>query len=282
MNKKIFFLIVSFALFALVAQAQLPDGMMASQSYIDTIRANYKNENAIPFDVNTVKSSFRIPVRVFIVRNIKGLSGVTTTDISGSLKTANGYFKNAGMEFFIDSVAYVDDYNYSYVVRNRLNKELLNRYLTPSRINLFVVDSIYLNNQKMYGFTYFPDQADSNIIYLNKKYAAGISLTTMLGHYMGLLSTHEYGGGQELADESNCGETGDFICDTYADPGLFNQVIDTCKYIGTGRDNSGKYFIPSVANIMSDSPDKCRCILSPMQYRRIYYYFRKYRLSRLF
>ena len=64
MNKKIFFLIVSFALFALVAQAQLPDGMMASQSYIDTIRANYKNENAIPFDVNTVRSSFRIPVRV--------------------------------------------------------------------------------------------------------------------------------------------------------------------------------------------------------------------------
>ena len=94
---------------------------------------------------------------------------------------------------------------------------------------------------------------------------------------MGLLSTHESLGGRELASEKNCAEGGDFICDTYADPDLFDQVIDSCKYIGTMRDDNGRYFVPSVANLMSNSPDECKCILTPLQYRRIYYYFKKYR-----
>jgi hypothetical protein len=134
-----------------------------------------------------------------------------------------------------------------------------------------------MGSDKIYGFTYFPDIADSNFIYLDKNYANGNSLTTMLGHFMGLLSTHETAGGRELANENNCATSGDFICDTYADPDLFNEVIDSCQYIGTMRDDNGQYYVPSVANIMSNSPDHCKCILTPLQYRRVYYYYHKYR-----
>ena len=99
----------------------------------------------------------------------------------------------------------------------------------------------------------------------------------MLGHFMGLLSTHETLGGKEYVNEANCASSGDFICDTYAYPDLYNMVIDSCKYIGTTRDDNGKYYVPSVANIMSNSLKNCKCILTPLQYRRIYYYFHKYR-----
>ena len=270
-------LIVFLVITRILIFGQLPDGVTATQSFLDTIRVNYSSENTVPFDLNSVTISSSVPIRVHIIKNRKGLAGVVTSNIKNSVSLANSYFKNAGLFFFIDSINYIDDYNYAFITYDKLRKELLTKYLVSSRINLFFVDSIKLGNERVYGFTHFPNVRDSNIIYLDKNYASGTSLTTMLGHFMGLLSTHEYRGGQEQRDEQNCATSGDFICDTRADPGLFNQVIDSCNYIGTMRDNHGKYFIPSVANVMSDSPDKCKCILTTLQYRRIFYYFHKYR-----
>ena len=278
MKKKITALLILFLFFIQwLASAQLPDGITVTQSFLDKIISNYKDENSFSFDQNTVGTLVNIPIRVHIIMNIKGLAGVNQTNILQSVASANGFFKEAGIRFFIDSLDYIMDYNYSFITYNKLKKELLTRYANENRINLFLVDSIKMGSVRSYGFTYFPDEPDSNFIYLDKNYAIGNYLTTMLGHFMGLLSTHEVAGGMELASEQNCASGGDFICDTYADPDLFNQVVDSCKYIGSMRDNNGQYFVPSVANIMSDSPDKCKCILTPLQYRRIYYYFHKYR-----
>jgi hypothetical protein len=270
-------LIVSLVFMSPLASAQLPDGVAATKSFLNTIISNYSDESSFPFDLNTISTYANIPIRVHIVKNIKGQTGVNNGNITNSVRTANVYFKNAGIQFFIDSIDYVNDYNYSFITYNYLKKELLTKYAVNNSINLFIVDSIKMGSSRIYGFTYFPNEPDSNFIYLDKTYAAGNSLTTMLGHFMGLLSTHETLGGKELASEKNCASAGDFICDTYADPNLFNEVVDTCKYIGYMRDDNGKYYVPSVANIMSDSPDECRCILTPLQYRRIYYYYHKYR-----
>jgi hypothetical protein len=270
-------LIVSLVIIQNLASAQLPDGVTATQTFLDEIIRNYKDENSFSFNLNAINNQVNIPIRVHIVKNIEGTAGINQVNITNSVILANGYFKNVGIQFFIDSIIYINDYNYSFITYNNLKKELLTKYSFDNRINLFLVDSIKMGSFKSYGFTYFPDEADSNFIYLDKNYLSGNSLTTMLGHFMGLLSTHEIKGGRELASEKNCAESGDFICDTYADPDLFNMVLDSCKYIGTIRDDNGKYYVPSVANIMSNSPDNCRCIFTPLQYRRIYYYFNKYR-----
>jgi hypothetical protein len=276
-NKRKGVVIVFLVLISCLVSAQLPDGVTATQSFMDTITMNYKDENSFSFDLNAVDSHVNIPLRVHIIMNIEGSAGVNQKDIYFSLGLTNGYFKNVGIQFFIDTIEYINDYNYSFITYNNLKKELLTKYAADNRINLFLADSIKMGSDKIYGFTYFPDIADSNFIYLDKNYANGNSLTTMLGHFMGLLSTHETAGGRELANENNCATSGDFICDTYADPDLFNEVIDSCQYIGTMRDDNGKYYVPSVANIMSNSPDHCKCILTPLQYRRIYYYYHKYR-----
>jgi hypothetical protein len=271
------FLILSFALIHCLALSQLPDGAIATQSFLDTIIVNYADENSVTFNLTSSDPSVNIPISVHIIMNRKGSPGLDLKDIKYSVALANGYFKNAGIRYFIDTVEYINDYNYSFITNNKLRKELLTKHAINNRVNLFLADSIKMGTGECYGFTYFPDEPDSNFIYLDKEYAAGNSLTTMLGHYMGLLSTHESAGGRELASEKNCSSSGDYICDTYADPGLFNEVIDSCKYIGRMRDDSGRYFIPSVANIMSDAPDRCKCILTPLQYRRIYYYYHMYR-----
>jgi hypothetical protein len=278
MNKKrVFIFVVSLFLIQNMVSAQLPDGVTATQSFLDEIRRNYKDENSFPFDLNAITTHVNIPIQVHIVMNIKGLAGVNQNNVYNSVELANGYFKEVGIHFFIDTLDYINDYNYSYITYNNLKKELLARFATNNRINLFLVDSIKMGTAESYGFTYFPDVPDSNYIYLNKNYLNGNSLTTMLGHFMGLLSTHETSGGREEASEKNCAESGDYICDTYADPDLFNQVVDTCRYIGTMRDDVGNYYVPSVANIMSNSPDECKCILTTLQYRRIYYYYFKSR-----
>jgi hypothetical protein len=271
------FLLTFFIFINGVVTAQLPDGVTATQSFLDTISMNYSDENAFTFDLYSDEPAVNIPVRVNIIMNTEGSAGVALSDIVYSMNIANDFFKNAGIKFFIDTVEYVNDYNYSSVAYNNLRKELLAQYAVSNKINLFLADSVRMGYDYSYGFTYFPDVADSNFIYLGKDYARGNYLTTMLGHYMGLLSTHETAGGRELASESNCSSAGDFICHTYADPGLFNQVIDSCQYIGTDRDDEGEYYVPTVANIMSESPDECKCILTPQQYRRIYYYYHKYR-----
>jgi hypothetical protein len=260
-----------------VVNGQLPDGVTVTQSFLDEITKNSKAESAISFDPNTISTLVKVPIRAHIIMNINGTAGINTNNIYNSVSLANSLFRYAGIQFYLDSIDYVNDYNYSFIKYNNLRKELLNRCTINSRINLFLADSIQLGTDKSYGFTYFPNVPDSNIIYLDKKYITGYSLTTMLGHFMGLLSTHEVMGGRELVSEKNCSSTGDYICDTYADPDLFNMVIDSCRYIGTMRDDNGKYFVPSVANIMSNSPDMCKCILTPLQYRRIYFYFIKYR-----
>jgi hypothetical protein len=256
---------------------QLRDGVQATTSYAKIIKKNYASENAFAFSLGTQKISAKVFVRVYVIENINGSSGVRESDISSSLTTLNGYFEAIGIFFEIDSVEILHDYHYSYIAYDHNRSELLTKHTVPDEINLYLADSIDVGNGNVYGFTYFPDAADSNFIFLAKEYLNGNSMATLMGHYMGLLSTHETEGGNELAGESNCAESGDFICDTYADPGLFGQVSDACEYTGSARDDNGKYYVPSVANIMSDSPATCKCGFTPLQYRRMYYYFSKYR-----
>jgi hypothetical protein len=257
--------------------AQLSDGVTATQSFLDTIMTNLKSENLYRFDVKSTQPYARIPIYAHIIRDIKGTSGVTTEKIVTSVALANSYFKNTGIEFFVDSIDYVADYNYSFITYNNLRKELLIKHNVTNRINLFLADSIKMGTSLSYGFTYFPDMPDSNIIYIDKRFLTGSSLATMLGHFMGLLATHETAGGIELVSEKNCMESGDYLCDTYADPDLLNQVVDTCKYIGNSRDDEGNYYVPSVANLMSNSPDHCKCLFTTQQCRRILFYYNKFR-----
>ena len=270
-----------FISFLLLSQgfisAQLPDGVRATPGYIAEIIKNYAAENSFPFALQSNYAAVKFPINVNVVKSKNGTAGLQLTDIENGLSLTNTYFKPIGIQFFIESFQFINDYNYAFVTYDNNRTEMLAKYAVAGSLNLFLVDSVKLGNIQSYGFTYFPNEPDSNYIFICKKYFTGNALATMLGHFMGLLSTHENAGGSELVSEKNCASSGDYICDTYADPDLFLKVIDNCKYVGIDKDNNGKYYVPSVSNIMSNSTDNCKCGFTPLQYRRMYYYFNKYR-----
>jgi hypothetical protein len=272
-NVRFYVLSLMFLVAFSCLNAQLPDEVKGTPSFIAEIIKNYDNENAMAFEVNHVSTTSTLTIQVHIIKNIKGLTGVNVSDVYNSITSASSYFQAIGITFKIASVDTIYDYHYSFIAYDKNKTELLTKYASANKINLFLVDSIRMGTDASYGFTYFPDAPDSNVIFLDKKYIKGVSLSAMLGHYFGLLSTHETAGGSELASEKNCAKSGDFICDTYADPDLYQLVDSNCNYTGTARDSLGKYYVPTVSNIMSNSLYGCKCVFTPLQYRRMYYYY---------
>jgi hypothetical protein len=90
-----------------------------------------------------------------------------------------------------------------------------------------------------------------------------------IGHYFNLFHTHEPAFGLEFVNGSNCGGTGDLVCDTPADPSL-NGVVDiNCQYTGNATDPNGATYSPDPHQLMSYSTKYCRDTFSPQSIARI-------------
>lgn len=100
-----------------------------------------------------------------------------------------------------------------------------------------------------------------------------------LGHIFSLPHTHGFLAGpvgtDELVNGSNCSTSGDFICDTPADPNLSafpGRVDSLCNYTDTiTTDANGDLFQPDTRNIMSYSPVRCYDHFSPGQIEQMRY-----------
>jgi hypothetical protein len=261
----------------LSAQVQLPDRTIPTLEYIDELIKNLPQENNLQFDTSSVDLSAKLSIAVYIVRDNKGQVNINLPELAQSISFANTCFKHIGLSFSVLSIQYVDDYNYSYLSLDKKPVELFKKHSVDKTINLYLVDSISIDSLSSFGFTYFPIDTQDNYIFLRKNFLKDIYLTCMLGHFFGLLSTHDITGGLELVDESNCSTKGDLICDTYADPNIFGLVNNQCLFKGTKIDPQGEYYVPSVANFMSNSPWSCRCVFSKQQYRRMFFYYKKFR-----
>ncbi len=92
-----------------------------------------------------------------------------------------------------------------------------------------------------------------------------------VGHYFGLYHTHETGFGAECVARNNCGNTGDLLCDTPADPNLSASVNNACQYTGTFTDPcQGTAYAPYTNNIMSYAQNRdCRTAFTPGQIARM-------------
>ena len=257
--------------------AQLPDATSATASFASKLVINLPQENSLKFDTASVDLSVKLSIAVYVVRDINGNLNFDSASILPILGNINNYFKPIGISFIVNSVKIIDDYNYSYLSVKNIPKEMLIKHSTENTINLYLVDSISKDSVSYYGFTYFPDDTLHNYIFLSKYFFDANYLSCLLGHFFGLLSTHEKVLGLEYVDESNCSTKGDLICDTYADPDLFGMVNKKCLFTGQLKDPNGKYYVPSVANLMSNSPGHCRCQFTFQQYRRMYFYYKKFR-----
>ncbi|MBN1415704.1 MAG: hypothetical protein JW973_11435 [Bacteroidales bacterium] len=260
-----------------IGSAQFRDGTETTHEWIEEIRKNLDAEKDLVYNEASVYHTTHLLIAAFIVNDPAGMANCNEGDLAAGISSLNAYFNTINVNFILHTVQYVKEYSYGFIHDEGTVSELVKKYSMDRTINLFLVESIETDTAVYYGFTYFPDDTIRNYIFINKYLIRGNYIITLMGHFFGLLSTHDTLGGTELVNQKNCTLSGDFLCDTWADPNLFERVDTACVYIDDPVDPNGAYYVPSVANLMSESYDKCKCIFTPHQYRRMLFCLKNYR-----
>lgn len=257
--------------------AQVLNGSEPGNEYFGLIVSNRTLEEQVRIDTLDPQLNVTLTIRPFVVSSEDGQTHFISESLDSGIIIANRHFSNIGIEFRAEALQTIPEYEYAFITHRDSTREMEVKYAKEDYINLFLVDSIIFQGLAYYGYTFFPDDTLHSFIFLCKSNASGNYLTTLLGNFFGLLNTDETEGGMEWVNQSNCNEAGDYICDTWADPGLNGWVGDDCLYTGRFLDPNGEYYIPSVANLMSGSLDGCKCIFTLQQYRRMKFYYMNYR-----
>ncbi len=205
----------------------------------------------------------RIGITAHVVEEVEGAANIDIEDLYRELDQVNRYFTGTGLQFFFcGSPRFVRGTRaqYSYLQAAR---ELNTKYHVANTINIFYLDDIGDSQLSIAacGISTFPfsSSAASRFIIMQKNCSTnGSTLAHEIGHFFGLLHTHETFQGRELADGSNCADAGDLICDTPADPNLGLSPLSGCNYIGNFIDPVGVAYNPDPSNIMSYAPAACR------------------------
>ncbi len=276
-EKRLLLFIAVILISALTLFAQLPNGTICSQEYFDLVIGNLEDESLEILDTINPELDVNFSLEVFVIRDETGATNFTYQTLNNNLDIVNAYFHDIGLHFGIGNYTEVPEYAYSNIHDPEITEEMLVKYTVTKKINLFLVDEILLNNIPCYGYTFLPVDTIQNHVFIRKEYLYGNNLSVLLGNFFGLMHTYETVGGAEFVDGSNCDSAGDVICDTYADPGTLFNDMENCKYTGKDIDPKGEFYLPTVSNVMSDSPDHCKCGFSMEQYRRMKFYYKKFR-----
>jgi len=257
-----------------------------SQAYFNSIKQQL-NSLEQEFLNGTIQSRSlsalsSIPIKAHIIRTTAGTGGLSVTQLNNAIADMNILYANAEIEFYLcDGINYIDDDNYYSFETNEENALTTANNVT-GLINIYFTNSVVSSSSGsgLCGYAYFPGGPET--ILMNNNCATNSStLSHEMGHFFSLYHTHGTSNStltDELVNGSNCETSGDFICDTPADPKLsYGNVTPACIYTGTEIDSNGDTFVPDPNNIMSYSRKTCRTVFSPLQYARIY---ASYQISR--
>lgn len=216
-----------------------------------------------------------IPIKVHIIRTSAGTGGLSVSDLNDAIDDMNTFYANAFMEFFIcDGINYIDSDDF-YDFETSEESGLTSTYNVSGVINIYFTDYVESSSSgsSLCGYAYSPGGPDV-ILMKNSCATNGSTLAHEVGHFFSLIHTHGPSNTfptDELVNQSNCDDAGDFICDTPADPQLNSVDVDVnCIYTGTSTDINGDTFTPDPTNIMSYSRKECRTQFSDQQFARIY------------
>ncbi|MBR9845654.1 MAG: T9SS type A sorting domain-containing protein [Algicola sp.] len=216
-----------------------------------------------------------VPIKAHIIRTDAGSGGLALNQFNAAMAIMNDFYANAFLEFFLcEGINYIDDSNL-YDFETDEEAAMIATHNVDNVINIYFANTVTSSSSGsgLCGYAYFP--GGQEVILMNNSCATnGSTLSHEMGHFFALSHTHGNSNStltEELVDGSNCETTGDFICDTPADPQLsFSNVTASCVYTGNAIDANNQFFDPDPLNIMSYSRKDCRTLFSPQQYARIY------------
>jgi len=251
MKKLTFLLLFLINIFSAKAQRPLECGKYIIDTTAERLANEYAARNKSALVVNTM-----IRVYFYIVADDDGSNVAATpaqvenefNQLINDYAANNLCFANMGFRYI-----YSTNINNNINCDNPASYSALNIWLVPNCITIFYQRRLLANGGGTYGGNAyaipntFCSVATGN---LNQ----GRTTSHEVGHCLGLLHTFEPVNGFENINGSNCGTTGDRICDTPSDPwargGCFSR--SGCAYTGNCVDGNGaSNFSPPYSNIMS-------------------------------
>ncbi|MDF1836911.1 MAG: M43 family zinc metalloprotease [Planctomycetota bacterium] len=217
-----------------------------------------------------------VHLSVHVVRRSNGTGGISQSQLDQTVADANRMFAPVGIEFCVPApIDYIDSNTYYSQISTQAQIDALrstNR--VPDTINCYFTETLTLTGFNLCGISSFTASLTQGVVMANACSGVPSNPSTFaheLGHYFDLYHTHEEFFGASCVDGSNCSFTGDFVCDTPADPRLSFSTVDTqCNYLGSETDpcNSDNYS-PQTRNLMSYSQKYCRDLFTPEQQARM-------------
>lgn len=247
---------------------------------------NHEYYNSIKKELKTLETQFlmqalsknstatnSVPIKAHIIRQNDGSGGLPLTVLDDAITELNSYYDSVGLNFFLcEGINFIDSDAY-YDFQSSEENALTSPNNVNGVINIYFTGSASSGPTPVCGYAYFPG-GPLTIMMVNSCTGPGLgTLPHEMGHFFALPHTHGNsnvdGSSQELVNGSNCETTGDFICDTPADPLLQGKVGGGCNYFGTDQDANGDFYVPDPLNIMSYSRNQCLTVFSPQQIARM-------------
>lgn len=278
---------ISLCFLALLSYAQKPCGVSSNLNYTSTVNVSEVIEKHQDYKSNKMRI---IPIQAHLILKSDGLGGVgSAKKIETGIEQANRQFEHLNMHFLLcNEVNQIVDALYPSVNFD-VSHELHQKYGVDGAVNMYVAQTLDTGDGFACGWATLPWWRDQGYDYIFMDENCMIDNTTLaheVGHYLGLLHTHNVAFvdtlvvdpmtgdtinfGVEFVDQSNCDIGGDMLCDTSADPllGNLNVSLSNCTYSGRERDPWGVAYSdnpPDPAYRMSYAPRNCMSTFSPMQ-----------------
>jgi len=222
---------------------------------------------------------YYLPMTIHMVCDDFGIGGLSSEQLDAAMRNLNQMWRPVGIQFFIygeiDYSIHDDDF---YVLPNVDAKQDALRQVNavPNTINVY-----FTNLQGIAGQARFTVSHAQGVL-LDYSVMSGYSsgffdlevFAHEMGHYFDLYHTHEDDFGIECPSGNNCSSAGDLLCDTPADPRLFNpiRVDPNCVYDNSAAPpaNCGNTpYNPLTNNLMSVARRPCRNQFTPNQISKV-------------
>ncbi len=218
-------------------------------------------------------------VMAHLVRDSFQLINSSPEEIEAALELVNLWFEPICTKFVLRQVDTIENFQYSVPESFNVLDQIWANHHANNRINLYVVSDVgFISAEPVFATFEGILQHESGGVLINFQALNDVPvwLVHAFGHYCGLLNTNEDFANQ-LVNGDNCETTGDEICDTPADPfNPFDQennltsFLDMgCRFIFTGLDANGEFYLTQTGNAMSPYPTDCWCGLTYGQFERM-------------
>jgi hypothetical protein len=214
--------------------------------------------------------TLEVPMTIHIVRRTNGTGGIAQADVDQTIADANANWAATGMSFFQEGATrFINSDAFYFDIDTQAEIDALKQTdVIAGTINVYFTQNVGDEGGGLCGQSSFTSTAIQGLVMANGCTAQSGNTSTFsheTGHYFDLLHTHQ---GSECPDGSNCSTEGDLLCDTPADPGLNDDNVTDCIYVGT-ETRCGDPFHPDPRNFMaSGGVRECRDRFSPGQRNR--------------